>query len=281
MLRTKTTEWILWATLCFLVYLPFPAFATTIVAILEERSITISADGIATGTSKKTGNLVRNSVCKIRCVDRLCFAAAGRYNSDTIKYNVFQLAEKELHRAGTPEEVSERFKTVIAPLVPKIVATAKKETPQWYAKWLKGDPLIAYLFAGFDRNGKSLIVTGEAKIDVKGRALPVRVTTGRGESGVTAALSFGQNEQIMDFMKRNPMWPDSAALRPSEFAESMIRIEIQASEKEGRRDVGEPISIVRLTDKSHYSVERIGNCRSRQVRVNPDKTVEDAAKSGH
>ena len=245
-----------------MVHLPFPVFATTIVALLEERSITISADGLAIGTSKRTGNLVGNLVCKIRCTDRLCFAAAGRYNNDDIKYNVFQLAEKELQRAGTPKEASERFKTVIVPLVPKIVAAAKKETSQWYAKWLKGTPMLAYLFAGFDANGASMIVNGMVRIDVEGRALPIEETVRRGESGPPSALSFGNNEQIVNYLERHPGWVIAAASDPIEFAERMIRIEIQASENDGRRDVGEPIATVSLTNGNVFKVERTGNCRA-------------------
>ena len=261
MVGTTAKEWTLWTTLCCLLPLPFPAFATSIVALVEERSITIAADSVALGNSRTTGNFVKTSVCKIRCIDRLCFAAAGRYNNDTVKYDVWQLAEKELHRAGTPKEASERFKTVIAPIVPKLVAASKNETPQRYAEWLKGSPMLGYLFAGFDRNGESVIVTGSAMINVNGRALPIRESSWRGESGATSVVSLGQNEYIFDFMNSSPMWADSAALHPSEFAERMVRIEIQASENAGRRDVGDPIATVRLTNEDGFNLESRGACR--------------------
>jgi len=268
MVMGTRTVWMFLTAIYLLLQASLSAFATTIVAILEEKSITIAADGIMTGKSKKSGNLVSNPACKIRCFDRLCFAAAGRYSAKTIEYNLFKLVDKELDRPRTLKEASEHFKNVLSPLIPKIAAVAKKETPDWYAKWLKGMPMLAYLFAGFDTNGKSLIVNSVVRIDSEGRALPIEESTRRGEFGPPEALSFGNNERIVNFMDRHPGWPIAASSDPVEFAERMIRIEIQASEIEGRRDVGEPISIVRLKDKAAYNVERMGNCRSQQVRGN-------------
>ena len=54
------------------------------------------------------------------------------------------------------------------------------------------------------------------------------------------------------------MWGDSAAKHPSQFAEKMVRIEIEASENAGRRDVGEPITIVRLTVETGFILESSG-----------------------
>ncbi len=82
----KSTTLSLWVLL-LLFGLPLRAFATIIVAILEEKSIRIAVDGVTTGKSKKTGNPVNYPVCKIRCFDRLCFAAAGRYTAKTIGFN--------------------------------------------------------------------------------------------------------------------------------------------------------------------------------------------------
>lgn len=259
------TVWMFWTVSSLLPPAPFPAFATTIVAILGEKSITIASDGIASGESNTTGNPVRTPTCKIRCFDNLCFAAAGRYTATTIGYNLFKLADKELDHSRTLEEVSEHLKAVLTPLLPKIAVVAQKETPDWYAKWLKGSPMLFYLFAGFGANGETLIVTGDARIDAKGRALPIEESVRRGMSGPPAILSVGRNEQILNYLDRHPGWQIAAASDPTDFTERMIRLEILASEREGRRDVGEPISIVRLTSKAPYGVERMGNCQSKEV----------------
>ncbi len=173
---------------------------------------------------------------------------------------------KELDRPRTLEEASKHFKAVLTPLIPKIVAVAKKETPDWYAKWLKATPVLGYLFAGFDTDGKSLILIGEVRIDSAGRPLPIKDSTWRGESGPADIVSFGNNEQILNYTDRHPGWRIAAASDPVAFIEKMVRIEIQASQREGRLDVGDPISIVSLTkNDGHFKTERSGNCQSREV----------------
>jgi hypothetical protein len=244
-----------------LLLLSFPAFATSIVAIVGDQSITIAADGVLVGNSVETGEAVRISSCKIHCVDSICFAASGRYNNKTIGYDVWELAKPELYRAQIPKEVSERFKSVIAPFIPKLVAVSKKETPQPYAEWLKGRPVLAYLFAGFEGKGRPVVVSAQAMLDTEGRALPIRESFRRGKSGKIGAVLLGSNQHIADFVKRNPTLTASAATHPSEIAERMVRMEIQASENSGRGDVGEPIAIVRLTAANGLSVERKGACQ--------------------
>ncbi|HEY5931820.1 MAG TPA: hypothetical protein VIT63_02835, partial [Nitrospira sp.] len=80
---------------------PFPSLATSVVAILGEKSITIAADGIVIGTSDTTGEPLRNTFCKIRCFDNLCFAAAGRLTEKTIDYSLYRMANEELNRRKT------------------------------------------------------------------------------------------------------------------------------------------------------------------------------------
>jgi hypothetical protein len=54
--------------LCLLLVSPFSAFATSIVTVIGGESITIAADGVLIGTSTETGEPVRDSTCKIRCI---------------------------------------------------------------------------------------------------------------------------------------------------------------------------------------------------------------------
>jgi hypothetical protein len=98
-------------------------------------------------------------------------------------------------------------------------------------------------------------------LDTEGRALPIRESFRRGKSGIIGAVLLGSNQHIADFAQRNPTLNISAATHPSEMAERMIRMEIEASENAGRRDVGEPIAIVRLTAAKGLSVERKGACQ--------------------
>jgi hypothetical protein len=232
--------------LCFLLLPRFPAFATSIVAIVGEKSITIAADSIVIGTSIEIGERVRVSQCKIRCIDRGCFAASGRYVNNTIGYDLWQFAETELRSSGSPKEMAGRLKTVIAPFIPSLVAVSEEKTPRTYAEWLKGSPVLAYLFAGFDGNGEPLVVSEQVMIDAEGRVLPILESVRQGRAGTIGAVALGWNLQIADFIERNPTWKVSATMQPTDFAERMVRLEIRASEDEGRRDVGEPIVVVTL-----------------------------------
>ena len=86
---------------------------------------------------------------------------------------------------------------------------------------------------------------------------------GMGRRGPPHILSFGSNEKILDHLTRHSGWVIAAASDPIDFVEKMIRLEILVSERSGRRDVGEPISIVSLKDKqTHFTSERMGACQS-------------------
>ena len=247
--------------LCSSVFImPLPVFATSIVVVLGDRLVTIAADSVLVGYTAK-GEVVHRLLCKIRCFDRACFAASGRYNEETIGYDVWKFVDKELRLKGTPNAHSNRFKSTIDPLMRKIVDVARKETPGRFAEWQKGDPVLSYIFVGFDENGVSLAVSGEAKIDGKGYSVPIQESQWHGERGKVAAVYLGQNERIVDFVNRNPKWSNTAVNHPSEFAESMVRIEIQESQNNGRWDVGEPITIISLTANNGFALVKRGLCQ--------------------
>ena len=151
----------------------------------------LAADGIVIGTSDTTGEPLRSTFCKIRCFDNLCFAAAGRLTEKTIDYSLYRMANEELNRRKTLKESSEHFQTVLTPLLPDIADAQKRTRPDLYAKALKGTPLVAYIFAGFDVDGKTLIVNGNASIDANGRILPIDETSRHGAPGPPHILSFG------------------------------------------------------------------------------------------
>lgn len=243
-----------------LFFLAFPALATSIVAIVGEATITIAADGVLLGNSVETGEPVRTSICKIRCRSRACFAASGRYNNTTIGYDVWRLAEEELHNDENPRSLARRFKNVIAPLIPRLVATSKKETPRRYAEWLMGRPVLAYLFAGFGDNDRPVVVSGQARIDAAGQVLPIDESVREGRPGGVGLVLLGWNEHIGDFMNQNPTWGTIASVSQAEMAERMVRIEIQAADKDRRQDVGEPVVVVSLTSAMGFGLVIRGAC---------------------
>ena len=121
--------------------------------------------------------------------------------------------------------------------------------------------MLSYLLAGFEPSGEPVVISSEVAIDNMGHILPIREMVRQGRSGTIGAVVMGRNEEFNKHTKKNPDWSRLAASSPSEFAERMIRLEISESEKNGRRDVGEPIAIVTLTATQGFIVEKIGACQ--------------------
>ena len=247
---------------CLFLFLPLPAFATTIFATLGEKTITIAADGVAVGNPTKSGSIIGKADCKILCKDLICFAAAGRLDAKA-KSNVFRLAQQELEKVGTPKEASNRLRTTMAPLLSAMFAAEKQESPDRYKMYIEGVPMLSYFFAGFSEDGTPVIIKSTATINAKGNVLPLDESIRKGEVGIIHSLALGRQAYIRDYKKNNQMWVSSAAQDPTAFVESMVRLEIQASEMDGTREVGEPISIMSLTKaEGHFKAERAGNCQT-------------------
>jgi hypothetical protein len=247
--------------ICFLLLSPLPAFATAIVALVGENSIVIASDSIILIHSMETGEPVKASTCKIRCIGRNCFAIAGLSANHRIGYDAWKLAESELRRGGLPQELAERFGADVAPILPEVVTDSRKDSPAEYAKWLQGRPVLGYLFAGFGTNGEPLVASGELTINADGHTLPMRKSVREGRPGTISLVALGSNEHISEYMKRDPTWKVSAITHPTELAETMIRVEILASEDAGRNDVGEPIVMVKLLPAGNFTLESKGVCK--------------------
>src|SRR5207253_959901 len=106
--------------------------------------------------------------------------------------------------------------------------------------------------------GNSWFIVEEAMIDNKGRTLLFREIPVRGPAK-TIAVTLGYGQNISRFLDKNPAWLNTS-MSSSDMAQSLLRIEIQASEKDGRRDVGEPITAVTLTAANSFKVESKGTC---------------------
>ena len=239
-----------------------PAFGTSIVALtIEDRSIVISADSIVIGRSKTTGSQERVSYCKIRCVEHACFAASGRYANETIGYDLFATALLELQQQDGPQAASGRLKTYITRILPRLLEVSKLETPAEYEIWLTGRPVLGFLFGGFDTNRTPIIVRWQVRLTSTGAVIPEPEVITRGRVGRVGALAQGWSENIAAFWNQNPQWTESAITHPVETAGQLVRIEIGASERSGRRDVGEPVSIVSLTPIDGFRVEVAGACK--------------------
>lgn len=219
-------------------------FATAVIAVVEEEAITIATDSLIRGVSAQMGQPV-SQLCKIRCVGRLCFAAAGRYAAEKIGYNVFDFANAQLRRTQFPIDAAEGFRKSIMPIMPKLVAVSKTEATADFLEWQRGRPLLSYLFAGLDR-GRASVITGEIYVSSTDNALSIQEKIRRGEFRRVRLVVMGSSAHIDKFLKETPEWANTALKDSIDFAEKMIAIEILANEKDGRHDIGGPISVVKL-----------------------------------
>ena len=243
---------------------PPDAFGTSVVAlIIDNKSIVIGADGILIGNSRETKERVRVKYCKIRCVNTVCFAASGRYQNDSAGYDLFMVAERELQRRAGPVAAFNRVREEITPILPKLLAAAKKETPDSYADWLTGKPVVSFLFAGFTTENTPIIVSWQIRLNSSGHVAPEEEQFTRGNSRRIEGIAQGFNKNLDSFLKQNPGWNTSLSNlnNPLHAVRQLIQIEINASERAGRFDVGEPVAVVTLKPSVGFKLEAAGACK--------------------
>ena len=71
---------------------------------------------------------------------------------------------------------------------------------------------------------------------------------------------LGWSEHIKAYLNQTPGWGVEVVRNPKETVLKLVRIEISASESDGRYDVGEPVEIVTLRPVLGYKVEALGVC---------------------
>ena len=148
-------------------------------------------------------------------------------------------------------------------MLPKLLAVANKETPDFYAGWLKGKPVVSFLVAGFNTDNTPIIVSWQIRLDSSGNIVPEKPSPTRGTRRRIEGIAQGWNENIHSFLKRNPGWLTSTSNlnNPIRAVQQLIQIEINVSEKVGRFDVGEPIAVVTLKPTVGFKLESAGACK--------------------
>jgi hypothetical protein len=243
-----------WLMLALVLEVCSIASATTIVALaIDKKTILIGADGIVIGQSKATGNPnERVPFCKVRCVGHSCFAASGRYDNDTIRYDLFKMGERELRRNIPPEMALNHLRKKVLQIMPRLLLVSRQETPLAYSRWLEGRPVIAFLFCGFDAYGIPTIVNWQVRLNSSGEVIREEGQSKRGGEEQVRGTVLGWSENIAAYMTQTPEWAQHARTDPIKTVRDLIEIEISASETAGRRDVGEPICIVTLTAEGFH-----------------------------
>jgi hypothetical protein len=117
---------------------------------------------------------------------------------------------------------------------------------------------MAFLIAGFDADKTPTIITWQIRLNKAGEVVPDREEVTQGTVGHLGGVALGWNERVKDFWQHDPRWAVEGLSEPAKIARELVHLEIDASEKDGRRDVGGPVSVVTLTYSSGFKSEDLG-----------------------
>jgi hypothetical protein len=227
-----------------LVFLLCPtATATSIVAILRTGSIVIVADGVVTGLGPD-GKPAQTTICKIRCFGPVCVYASGRYDNRETGYDVWKRAQAAILRGGGAGDIADRFDRDVRPTLARIVKLSTKEK---HEQWMKGTPVTSVSFALVKESGPE-IVTLEYSTDKSGKLKSPRRTRYRAAPDSPSIVTSGTDEAMRTAILRDRSGAlEFARLDPAAAAENWINLEIEASRRSGRNDVGAPLAVIEIT----------------------------------
>jgi len=218
--------------------------------MVTSRAILIAADGVDTKTINGVDTFV--PYCKIGSQGSVFYTAAGDLSFPELNFNVWRLAADAVRKSKTMSGISDRIEQSVLARLPSVVERSKVADRANYARWLSGAPVILIAFAWFENSPSGKIprvVAVSFPLDSKGRILkPVRNTLG-GPGVVVDTGFFGYNERMK--AAANPRstdsWRPTFKKHPVAFIQGLIQLEIDQARRDHRRDVGPPITILKIT----------------------------------
>jgi hypothetical protein len=144
--------------------------------------------------------------------------------------------------------ISDRIEHSVLARLPAIVERSKAADPTNYARWLSGSPVILIAFASFEKNVPRVVAVS-FPLDSRGAILkPVRNTLG-GPGVVVDTGFFGYNERMKAAASSRSLdsWRPRFEKHPVAFIQGLVQLEIDQARREHRRDVGPPITILKIT----------------------------------
>src|SRR5258708_763690 len=127
-----------------------------------------------------------------------------------------------------------------------IIQFSKVRDPVGYALYVAGTaPVLDIAFASFE-SGRPIAVAISFRVDERGVPVDPVEAVLRGSN----KLLFGNNSRMVaaSDVHKSPVWSTQFLKDPINVVEGLIQLEIDAAKKEGRKDVGPPISIVKITN---------------------------------
>jgi hypothetical protein len=236
---------------CFLLLAP-AAFGTSGIVIVTSDYVIIGADSAVAHSGRTTGITQQ---CKIIKEGSTFFFISGEYTAVQIGLDSYALAREAVTKGKTIEGAIHFVEERIPSYIPALVAHTKFSSPDVYARWRDGVPIISIVFASLE-DGDPIAGIVNFRIDAAGNPMiPNERRIMRSAPGQIQVMEFASHLEMDRIIDNVPKWRRTWSLSPAGAVQSLIQAEIDASTREKRFDVGGPISIL-LISRDFSGMER-------------------------
>jgi hypothetical protein len=230
--------------------------ATTIVAIWTPGAVIIGTDGKAI----RGGDLARpEAICKVHIRNNVAIAFTDFIGSPYSGFFALDYASTAVDGDGPFDKKVAEFERLVSEPLSKAVNVIRTTNPQGYSRDFLGKSLLQAVFAGFDGDTPRMKYL---RFDIDESQTPVRAAVtqrvefpSRGE--VSPVWPLGRNAAILDYLKRNAGFYESALSNPRAEVHKLIELQINAEPDW----VGYPITIVRITKGGPVWLEVPPECK--------------------
>lgn len=251
-----------WGTVCVLLMLSaLSAFGTSGVVIVTSDFVIIGADSALMHTNSKGETTGFTQGCKILKEGNIFYFPVGEYAYPNLRFNLFDIAKQAIIKAGKVKNIYQTVEAPILARLPSIVQYNKSARTNEYARWLRGVPIISITFVSFEDNAPIAAVI-EFRIDAKGRVTPPTERTMSSVPGQLQLAAIGNGSAIVA-RTDSDSWMQRFDSDPINESQELIQLEIDASTRGKRCDVGPPISILMISRNSSGMVRgHEGKCQT-------------------
>jgi hypothetical protein len=219
------------------------ARGTSVVALVTADSVIIATDSVETVVTNGVKSFT--TVCKIHKDGETFYSVAGDYGTPGTKTDIWSIAESAVEASKTTAGIFDVVEPAIFKIIPDILSVNKRFDPATYARWLRGDPVIELVFASFENDGPVALGLSFS-IDSLGIPQHADPHILRAVEGSVNTARLGQHV-AMESAITSTAWHSKFLSDPIGASQELIQVEIDAAQMDGRKDVGPPIPILRIT----------------------------------
>jgi hypothetical protein len=223
------------------------------IIIAIDGSITHRDGGQLTGHTKE---------CKISKQRNVFYVVVGPYKLPSIGYDIFDITNNAIESAPDLENISHLIETAVVKKLPSIVQFIKTADPDKYQRLVQGGPVTSIALATFEVDEPVAVVI-DFHVDNQGQPLkPGEAVAARMPFGQIGVAAMGNNTEII--RETAPQtWDKKFWADPVGEAERLISLEIDASNRSGKQDVGPPVSVISISrDYSGTVADHAGECKN-------------------